>query len=138
LPEGVNLLQADINDEDHVSRLIEDLEFDVVADFIAFEPSQLERDYRLFKGKTKQFIFISSASAYQTPLSHYRITEGTPLSNPYWQYSRNKIACEEYLLKLYREEGFPIKCVIGIFGRMQQGRLQRWIIRGQGQYGCFR
>jgi nucleoside-diphosphate-sugar epimerase len=111
LPEGVNLLQADINDEDLVSRLIEDLEFDVVADFIAFETAQLERDYRLFKGKTKQFIFISSASAYQTPLSDYRITEGTPLSNPYWQYSRNKIACEEYLLKLYREEGFPITIV---------------------------
>lgn len=111
LPEGVNLLQADINDEDQVFRLIEELEFDVVADFIAFEPAQLERDYRLFKGKTKQFIFISSASAYQTPLSDYRITEGTPLSNPYWQYSRNKIACEEYLLKLYREEGFPITIV---------------------------
>ncbi|MBM7655274.1 SDR family oxidoreductase [Neobacillus cucumis] len=111
LPEGVNLLQADINDEEQVSRLIEDLTFDVVADFIAFVPAQLERDYRLFKGKTKQFIFISSASAYQTPLSDYRITEGTPLSNPYWEYSRNKIACEEYLLKLYREEGFPITIV---------------------------
>jgi nucleoside-diphosphate-sugar epimerase len=111
LSEGVNFLQADINNEDQVSRLIEDLEFDVVADFIAFEPAQLERDYRLFKRKTKQFIFISSASAYQTPLSDYRITEGTPLSNPYWQYSRNKIACEEYLLKLYREEGFPVTIV---------------------------
>ena len=111
LPDGVNLLQADINDEDQVSRLIEELEFDVVADFIAFVPAQLERDYRLFKGKTKQFIFISSASAYQTPLSDYRITEGTPLSNPYWQYSRNKIACEEYLLKLYREEGFPVTII---------------------------
>ncbi|MED4229300.1 SDR family oxidoreductase [Neobacillus cucumis] len=111
LPEGVNLLQADINDEEQVSRLIEDVAFDVVADFIAFVPAQLERDYRLFKGKTKQFIFISSASAYQTPLSDYRITEGTPLSNPYWEYSRNKIACEEYLLKLYREEGFPITIV---------------------------
>ncbi|MEH7419475.1 NAD-dependent epimerase/dehydratase family protein, partial [Neobacillus drentensis] len=75
LPEGVNLLQADINDEDQVSRLIEEIEFDVVADFIAFEPAQLERDYRLFNGKTKQFIFISSASAYQTPLCDYRITE---------------------------------------------------------------
>jgi nucleoside-diphosphate-sugar epimerase len=87
------------------------LEFDVVADFIAFEPSQVERDYRLFKDKTKQFMFISSASAYQTPLSDYRITEGTPLSNPYWEYSRNKIACEEYLMKQYRENGFPITIV---------------------------
>ncbi|MDQ0903099.1 SDR family oxidoreductase [Paenibacillus sp. V4I7] len=111
LPAGVNILKADINDEDHVSKLIENLEFDVVADFIAFKPVQLERDYRLFKGKTKQFMFISSASAYQTPLSDYRITEGTPLSNPYWEYSRNKIACEEYLMKQYREKGFPITIV---------------------------
>jgi nucleoside-diphosphate-sugar epimerase len=111
LPTGVNLIKADINDEDHVSILIENLEFDVVADFIAFEPAQLERDYRLFKGKTKQFIFISSASAYQTPLSDYRITEGTPLSNPYWEYSRNKISCEEYLMKQYRENGFPVTIV---------------------------
>ncbi|MEC0124883.1 SDR family oxidoreductase [Paenibacillus pabuli] len=111
LPAEVKILQADINDEARVAELIADLEFDVVADFIAFVPSQLERDYRLFKDKTKQFIFISSASAYQTPLSDYRITEGTPLSNPYWEYSRNKIACEDYLMKQYREEGFPVTIV---------------------------
>ncbi|NOU72901.1 NAD-dependent epimerase/dehydratase family protein [Paenibacillus sp. LMG 31458] len=111
LPAGVNILKADINDEEQVAKLIENLEFDVVADFIAFEPSQVERDYRLFNGKTKQFMYISSASAYQTPLSDYRITEGTPLSNPYWEYSRNKIACEEYLMKQYRETGFPITIV---------------------------
>jgi nucleoside-diphosphate-sugar epimerase len=111
LPEGVHSLIADINDEDKVADLIKSLQFDVVADFIAFRPEQVERDYRLFQGKTKQFIFISSASAYQTPLSDYRITEGTPLSNPYWEYSRNKIACEEYLMKQYRERGFPITIV---------------------------
>ncbi len=111
LPEGAHLLQADIADEQKVASLIEELEFDVVADFIAFVPEQLERDYRLFAGRTKQFIFISSASAYQTPLSDYRITEGTPLSNPYWEYSRNKIACEDYLMKQYREQGFPITIV---------------------------
>ncbi|OPH53458.1 NAD-dependent dehydratase [Paenibacillus ferrarius] len=111
LPVGAKILQADINDESKVASLIADLTFDVVADFIAFEPAQLERDYRLFKDKTKQFLFISSASAYQTPLSDYRITEGTPLSNPYWAYSRNKIACEEYLIKQYREHGFPITIV---------------------------
>ncbi|WP_055106286.1 SDR family oxidoreductase [Paenibacillus ihumii] len=111
LSAGVNLLQADINDEAEVARLIEGMAFDVVADFIAFHPEQLERDYRLFNGRTKQFIFISSASAYQTPLSDYRVTEGTPLSNPYWEYSRNKIACEEYLMKQYRENGFPITIV---------------------------
>lgn len=104
-------LAADINDEAAVSRLIRDLDFDVTADFIAFTPEVLERDYRLFQGKTRQFFFISSASAYQKPLSDYRITEGTPLSNPYWEYSRNKIACEEYLMRLYREDGFPITIV---------------------------
>lgn len=104
-------LKADINDEDAVAALLKDLSFDVVADFIAFVPSQLERDYRLFKGKTRQFIYISSASAYQKPLSHYCICEGTPLANPYWEYSRNKIAGEDYLMKLYREEGFPVTIV---------------------------
>ncbi|MWC29387.1 SDR family oxidoreductase [Paenibacillus sp. MMS18-CY102] len=111
LPAGAHILQADINDEARVAELIADHSFDVVADFIAFVPEQLERDYRLFHGKTKQFMFISSASAYQTPLSDYRITEGTPLSNPCWEYSRNKIACEEYLVKQYREQGFPITVV---------------------------
>lgn len=104
-------LKADINDEAAVAELIQNLDFDVVADFIAFVPEQLERDYRLFKNKTKQFIYISSASAYQKPLSDYRINEGTPLANPYWEYSRNKIAGEEYLMKLYREEGFPVTIV---------------------------
>lgn len=111
LPAGVKIITADIHEEENVSSLIEHMEFDVVADFIAFEPSQLERDVRLFKGKTKQFIFISSASAYQTPLSDYRITEGTPLFNPFWEYSRNKIACEEYLMTQYREHGFPVTII---------------------------
>ncbi|MDR2043537.1 MAG: SDR family oxidoreductase [Clostridium sp.] len=102
---------ADINDEKAAAELLRDLSFDVVADFIAFVPAQLERDYRLFRGKTKQFIFISSASAYQKPLSDYRVTEGTPLANPYWEYSRNKIAGEEYLMGLYRREGFPVTIV---------------------------
>lgn len=110
--EGIKYLHADINsEEDVVSELIKDMEFDVVADFIAFVPKQLERDYRLFYGKTRQFIFISSASAYQKPASDYRITEGTPLANPYWEYSRNKIACEDYLMSLYRQEQFPVTIV---------------------------
>ncbi|OZB93595.1 SDR family oxidoreductase [Paenibacillus sp. XY044] len=111
LPEGAHIIQADINDEEQVAGLIADLHFDVVADFIAFVPEHLERDYRLFKDRTKQFMFISSASAYQSPLSDYIITEGTPLSNPYWEYSRNKIACEDYLMKQYRENGFPVTIV---------------------------
>ncbi len=110
---GKNLhhITGDINDEVFMTKQLEGLQFDVVADFIAFVPKHLERDYRLFQGKTNQFVFISSASAYQTPLSDYRITEGTPLSNPYWEYSRNKIACEAYLMEKYREEGFPITIV---------------------------
>jgi len=111
LSNNVNLIQADINDEEDIAAKIKDLNFDVVADFIAFEPHQLERDYRLFQGKTKQFIFISSASAYQKPLSDFRITESTPLSNPYWEYSRNKIACEDYLMKMYRENSFPVTII---------------------------
>ena len=111
LPDGAHYLVADVNDEAKVAGLIRDLDFDCVADFIAFVPEHLQRDYRLFKDKTKQFIFISSASAYQKPLSDYRVSEATPLVNPYWQYSRDKIACEDYLMKLYREEGFPITIV---------------------------
>lgn len=107
LPE-YTLINADINiDEKKIETAIADLFFDVIVDFIAFVPGQLERDFRLFKDKTKQFIFISSASAYQKPLNHYRITESTPLVNPYWEYSRNKIVCEDYLVKQYRENGFP-------------------------------
>lgn len=104
-------LQADVNDEAQVRAAIDGLTFDCAADFIAFVPAQLERDYRLLAGKTRQFIFISSASAYQKPLSHYKITESTPLSNPYWEYSQNKIACEDYLMKQYRETGFPVSIV---------------------------
>lgn len=104
-------LKADINDEAAIRSLIENLSFDAVADFIAFSPMQLERDYRLFQNKTKQFIYISSASAYQKPLSNYLINEGTLLANPYWEYSRNKIAGEEYLIKLYRDAGFPVTIV---------------------------
>lgn len=109
--DKVKLIACDINDEEKTQKLLEGMNFDVVADFIAFVPEQLERDYRLFQGRTKQFIFISSASAYQKPLSDYRINEGTPLSNPYWAYSRNKIACEDYLMKMYRENGFPVTIV---------------------------
>lgn len=110
--EQITYLTADINtEEEKVKQLIVEHSFDVVADFIAFTPDQLERDYRLFAGKTRQFIFISSASAYQKPPADYRINEGTPLANPYWEYSRNKIACEDYLMKLYREEQFPVTIV---------------------------
>lgn len=111
IPEGVHTVTADINDEDAVSEKLGDLTFDCVCEFIGFTVSQVERDYRLFKGRTKQYIYISSASAYHKPASNYIITEGTALANPYWQYSRDKIACEEFLMKKYKEEGFPVTIV---------------------------
>ena len=111
VPEGVHQIVADVNDEAAVAKKLEGMEFDVVSEFIGFTLEQVERDYRLFKGKTKQYIYISSASAYNKPAASYIITEGTTLANPHWEYSRNKIACEEFLMKKYREEGFPITIV---------------------------
>lgn len=111
LPEGAISLKADINDEEAVKKLISGIHFDVVADFIVFTLDQLERDIRLFSGNTDQYIFISSASAYQKPLVDPVITESTPLVNPYWQYSRNKAACEDRLMKEFRENGFPFTTI---------------------------
>jgi nucleoside-diphosphate-sugar epimerase len=111
LPEGVKTIVADVTDESAVDKALDDRHFDSIVDWIAFKPDQIERDIRLFRGRTNQFVFISSASAYQRPVGHYLITESTPLANPYWQYSRDKIACEERLMLAYREEGFPITIV---------------------------
>ena len=111
LPENVRTIIADISDEEETAKKLKGMSFDCVGEFIGFVPSQLERDYRLFKDKTKQFIYISSASAYQKPPTSYVITEETPLENPYWEYSRNKKACEEYLMERYRKDGFPVTIV---------------------------
>ena len=111
IPANVSTLTADIKDEPATAALLAHSSFDAVVDWIAFTPADIERDIRLFRGRTSQFLFISSASAYQRPVSHYLITESTPLANPYWQYSRDKIACEDRLMKAYREEGFPITIV---------------------------
>ena len=112
VPEGVTVLQADVyTDEARLASLLAAHHFDAVVDFLAYTVEDIERDLRLFRGKTDQFVFISSASAYQKPPQHYLITEETPLKNPYWGYSRNKIACEERLMKAYREEGFPITII---------------------------
>ncbi len=109
---GATVLTADVNmDESAVASLLDGMTFDVVVDFIAFVPGQLERDVRLFEGKTRQFIFISSASAYQKPLNRYLVNESTPLCNPMWEYSRNKIACESFLMDEYRLTGFPVTIV---------------------------
>lgn len=111
VPENVKLITVDVNDEETVEKAVEGMQFDVVCDFIGFVTEQVERDIRLFKGRTKQYMYISSASAYQKPLSSPYITEGTPLSNPHWEYSRNKIACEELLMKEYRQNGFPVTII---------------------------
>ena len=111
VPANVKMITADVSNENDVAEKLEGMCFDAVCEFIGFVPEQVERDYRLFNGKTKQYIYISSASAYHKPVKDYRITEATALANPYWEYSRNKIACEEYLMKLYREDGFPVTIV---------------------------
>lgn len=111
VPDNVKQIIVDINDEKAVSEKISSLHFDCVCDFIGFVKPQLERDYRLFKDKTHQFMYISSASAYKKPVGNYLINEGTPLANPYWQYSREKIECEDFLMKMHRENGFPVTII---------------------------
>lgn len=111
LPDEIETLIADVDDCARAKRALAGRRFDAVVDWIAFTREHIERDLELFGGCTRQFVFISSASAYQKPATHYLITESTPLANPFWDYSRNKIACEERLMVAYREEGFPITIV---------------------------
>jgi nucleoside-diphosphate-sugar epimerase len=108
---GVNTIQGDINKPELLTAKLSGQTWDVVVNWIAFTAEDIDRDLNLFRGKTKQYIFISSASAYQKPLTHPIITESTPLCNPFWDYSRNKITCEDRLVKAYREEAFPITIV---------------------------
>lgn len=111
IPAGIRTVKADITDSASVAAGLGKETFDVVVDWIAFGPADVERDIALVRNRTRQYIFISSASAYQKPVSHYLITEATPLANPYWQYSRDKIACEEILLRACRDEGFPVTII---------------------------
>lgn len=108
---GAKSITGDINNPKQLSETLSGHEWDVVVNWIAFTREEVERDIALFAGKTKQYIFISSASAYQKPPSHYLITESTPLINPFWQYSRDKIACEDALIEAYRRQGFPATIV---------------------------
>ncbi|AEE17830.1 SDR family oxidoreductase [Treponema brennaborense] len=105
--DGAESVACDITDENAVRRLLNGRSWDAVVDWIAYTPDQVRRDVELFRGKTAQYVFISSASAYQKPAVNCFITESTPLANPYWEYSRNKIACEQLLTDAYRKEGFP-------------------------------
>jgi len=145
-PAGATVLHGDIRQPDSVRAALGDLQFDAVVDWIAFTPEHVETDLALFNGRTRQYIFISSASAYQTPPVMLPVTESTPLHNPYWAYSRNKIACEERLLQAYRQDGFPMtvvrpshtydKTLLPLHGgytivhRMRQGK--KVIVHGDG------
>jgi nucleoside-diphosphate-sugar epimerase len=110
-PEGARVLRGDGRDPQSARAALGDLSFDAVVDWIAFTPDHVEADLNLFRGRTRQYLFISSASAYQTPPASLPVTESTVLDNPFWQYSRNKIACEERLVRAYREEKYPITIV---------------------------
>jgi nucleoside-diphosphate-sugar epimerase len=111
LPPGTTMLHADVREPQSVRDVIKDLDFDSVVDWVAFTPGQVQADIDLFSGRTGQYVFISSASAYQTPPARMPVTESTPLRNPFWQYSRDKIACEDLLVAAYREQGFPATIV---------------------------
>ncbi|AFZ67365.1 SDR family oxidoreductase [Deinococcus peraridilitoris] len=111
VPEGARVLQGDIRDPESARAALGEHTFDAVVNWVAFTPEHVETDLALFEGRTGQYVFISSASAYQTPPVHLPVTESTPLINPFWQYSRNKIACEERLMRAYREQNFPITIV---------------------------
>jgi nucleoside-diphosphate-sugar epimerase len=111
LPGGVEVLTADVRDTAAVRAALGGRSFDVVADFIAFTPDHVRAGIELFTGRTGQYVFISSASAYQKPVTRLPIVESTPLRNPYWQYSRDKIACEDLLVAAYRGSGFPATIV---------------------------
>jgi nucleoside-diphosphate-sugar epimerase len=108
---GVRWLKGDFHNLPEMQDLLGKEKFDVVVDWIAYTPQDIQRDLDLFFGRVGQFVFISSASAYQKPPTDVIIRESTPLHNPYWQYSRDKIACEELLMQVYRDEGFPMTIV---------------------------
>ncbi len=143
LSDNVTVLQCDINDEEDVKRVIDGMTFDVIGEFIGFNVAQIQRDVRLFQGRTKQYLYISSASAYQKPLFDPVITESTPLANPYWQYSRDKIECEEYLMQQYQESGFPVTIVrpshtydersvpLGVHGKAGSWQVLKRMIEGK-------
>ncbi len=110
-PENATVLTGDIRDRASVENALRGHKFDAVVDWIAFSPEHVETDLEIFRGRTDQYIFISSASAYQTPPASLPVTESTPLYNPFWQYSRDKIKCEDRLIRAYREESFPVTIV---------------------------
>jgi nucleoside-diphosphate-sugar epimerase len=111
IPSGVEILQADYHDPEDVAEQLAGRYFDSVVNWIAFTPDQITRDIQQFSGRVGQYIFISSASAYQTPPETLPVTEETPLENPFWEYSRNKIACETELTHAGKVQEFPYTIV---------------------------
>ncbi|GGM79395.1 SDR family oxidoreductase [Dactylosporangium sucinum] len=146
LPEGARLVQADIRDPQSVRDALAGQTFDAVVDWVAFTPEHVHTDIELFRGRTGQYVFISSASAYQTPPARLPVVESSPLRNPFWQYSRDKIACEDLLVQVYRDKGFPATIVRPshtydrtlvpfdggwtVLGRMRQGK--EVVVHGDG------
>lgn len=111
LPDAAKVLHADVRDPSAVRDAIAGHTFDAVVDWVAFTTEHVHADIELFRGRTGQYVFISSASAYQTPPARLPIVESSPLRNPFWQYSRDKIACEDLLVRVYRDKGFPATIV---------------------------
>ncbi|NLL07081.1 MAG: SDR family oxidoreductase [Clostridiaceae bacterium] len=111
IPKGAKIITSDIRNIDSCVKALENFHFDVVVNWITFTPEHLKADIEIFTNKTEQYILISSASAYQKPPSNYIITESTPLENPFWQYSRDKIECEKIVLNEYNRTGFPVTIV---------------------------
>ena len=131
VPEGAHTIIADIGDEADVLRKLGDMTFDCVCEFIGFTPDQVARDYRLFRGRTRQYIYTSSASAYHKPAASYIVTEGTTLANPHWEYSRNKIACEEFTIvrpsHTYDERSVPL----GVHGNKGSYQVVKRMLEGK-------
>jgi len=109
--EGVRYLTGDARDIASVRQAVQGMDFDAVINFVAFDADDVSADLELFRGRTGQYTFISSASAYQTPPARLPITESTPLHNPVWAYSQNKIRAEERLVAAYRDENYPITII---------------------------
>ena len=128
--QAVRAIQGDRDDPALLRRVAEETRYDAVADFACYRPEQVEAAVSAFGGRVGQYVYISSASAYQKPPNYYRITESTPLRNPFWDYSRQKIACEDRLVRAYREEGFPMTIV-----RPSYTYGPTWIPNGVGGHG---
>jgi nucleoside-diphosphate-sugar epimerase len=146
LPAQATVLQGDVRDPKSLGRALDGLDFDAVVDWVAFTPEHVQADIELFRGRTRQYVFISSASAYQTPPARVPVVESTPLANPFWQYSRDKIDSEDLLMRAYRSDGFPVTIVRPshtydktsvpfdggwtVLGRMRQGK--EIVVHGDG------